>query len=125
LRLEQFRHRLDLGSAWQKETGLPFVFALWAIRSDCVSERLVELLRLAFTLGHARISQIADQWAFSNQFPVEIARRYLREHIRYQLDDSCRESIALFSRTSPRKIQYYGAFTTDRPNFGRKAAVAG
>ncbi len=31
---ERFPHQLDLGAAWHRYTGLPFVFALFAVRED-------------------------------------------------------------------------------------------
>lgn len=31
---ERYPYRLDLGEAWQAQTGLPFVFAVWAVREE-------------------------------------------------------------------------------------------
>jgi chorismate dehydratase len=35
----QYPYQYDLGTAWKKLTGLPFVFAEWVIRNDAPAER--------------------------------------------------------------------------------------
>lgn len=56
----QFPYVYDLGDEWKKMTGLPFVFAVWAIRRDfcsmapAVVERLVELFH------HSRARGLED-----------------------------------------------------------------
>jgi chorismate dehydratase len=42
---ERFPHQLDLGAAWHQHTGLPFVFAVFAVRED-FCERAPETLAL-------------------------------------------------------------------------------
>lgn len=55
----RFPHVYDLGDEWKKWTGLPFVFAVWAIRRDfcamapAVVERLVELFHRSRAQGLA------------------------------------------------------------------------
>jgi chorismate dehydratase len=43
-RKSEIIHIFDLGELWYKNTGLPFVFALWIARKDCFSEK-AELLK--------------------------------------------------------------------------------
>ncbi len=44
----------DLGEAWQRWTGLPFVFAVWAVRRDVLAARPREVAALADALAAAR-----------------------------------------------------------------------
>jgi len=78
---------LDLGEAWKRATGLPFVFAVWAMRSpDSV---LADRLRQAGLEGLARRAGIARaDW--------ELA--YLTDSIRYQLGEREREGLGEFAR---------------------------
>ena len=43
-RKSEIIHIFDLGELWYRNTGLPFVFALWIARKDCFSEK-AELLK--------------------------------------------------------------------------------
>jgi chorismate dehydratase len=82
---EVFPYRLDLGQAWQKYTHLPFVFALWAIRREKISQFLVETLRLAWHLGKRKIPSIAQNWSQAYGLTPALCEQYLREHIHYEL----------------------------------------
>lgn len=44
----------DLGEAWQAWTGLPFVFAVWAVRRDVATARPAEVAALRDALADAR-----------------------------------------------------------------------
>ena len=53
-----FPHRYDLATEWWNWTGLPFVFALWAIRRslpEAVKEEFADLLERSFTVGMSQI----------------------------------------------------------------------
>lgn len=77
---------LDLGEAWRAATGLPFVFAVWALRAP--DQALADRLRQAAREGLTRRGEIA-------QDPGEY--RYLTESIRYELGERQREAIARFA----------------------------
>ncbi|MDM8535284.1 menaquinone biosynthesis protein [Desulfobacterales bacterium HSG17] len=52
----KFNHVWDLGEMWKEHTGLPFVFAMWAVRK-------------AFAQEHPElVSEIADQFQISRTF---------------------------------------------------------
>jgi chorismate dehydratase len=83
----------DLGALWQKHTGLPFVFAVWALRKGlpepgCVSDALREC--------KARGLAARDEIAESQPDPA-FAREYLTRSIRYDIGDRERDAIALFA----------------------------
>lgn len=112
-----FAYEVDLGGAWRQHTGLPFVFAVWAARSDDAEpgeghvaaiepagERLqrdAELdshLRTARELGVARAEHIARQAGPLLGWPVELADRYLRRCLKYTLTPRFVEGANLFGR---------------------------
>ncbi len=84
---------LDLGAEWKRCTGLPFVFAGWALREGVEDgEGLAEALRAAKREGIAKIDEIA-----AREPDVEFARSYLTRFIRYDLGAPEKEAVALFA----------------------------
>ena len=41
---------IDLSLAWKQMTGLPFVFAVWAVRSDC--KNIDEIEKIVINAAH-------------------------------------------------------------------------
>lgn len=79
---------LDLATAWREHTGLPFVFAVWAIRLPYWRARSVAgQLRTAGRLGLSWRDAIA-------RTPFE--RQYLTEHLCYDLGPRQKKAISLF-----------------------------
>jgi chorismate dehydratase len=85
-----FPHRYDLASEWWAWRGLPFVFALWAIRRSLpsnVKESFRELLLRSFDVGLARIDDIAAEFEGEMGNAAELAS-YLRNfHYRLGADE--------------------------------------
>jgi chorismate dehydratase len=80
---------LDLAQSWHSHTGLPFVFAVWAIRKDCADvEGLARYLRGVAKTGLAARDQIAKT-------PFE--HRYLMENLYYHLGDPQKKAITTFA----------------------------
>ena len=93
--------KLDLGQVWYTNTGLPFVFAVWAVREefcrtnpDTVFAIHMELLRCLKT-GLADLHRISSIVAPRIPMPVETCVNYL-EGIEYDLDDGKRNGLTLF-----------------------------
>ena len=83
----------DLGELWLQHTGLPFVFAVWALQSGLANSSLVAAeLRACKDSGLAARSQIAKQ----SEDPA-FARDYLTRLIRYDIGPAEKEAIALFA----------------------------
>lgn len=82
-----FPHELDLGEAWKRATGLPFVFAAWTVRTDGDAEtgRLERLLSDARRRGVADARRIAERHAPAHGWPIDLARRYLGEILHYSI----------------------------------------
>ena len=80
---------LDLATAWRENTGLPFVFAVWAIRLPYWKARSVAgQLRTAGRLGLTWRDAIA-------RTPFE--RQYLTEHVCYDLGARQKKAIERFA----------------------------
>lgn len=80
---------LDLATAWREHTGLPFVFAVWAVRLPYWKARSVAgQLRRAGKLGLSWRDAIARN-------PFE--RKYLTEHLCYDLGPNQKKGIEKFA----------------------------
>lgn len=73
---------LDLGEEWRRCTGLPFVFAPWLLRPGLPNAaQIAEDLRALKQRGLARLDEIIRAEPRDRAF----TRRYLTEHIRFDL----------------------------------------
>lgn len=80
---------LDLATAWREYTGLPFVFAVWAIRLPFWKAfGVARRLRAAKAIGMKQRDEIAKT-------PFE--RQYLTKHLCYDLGRPQKKAIALFA----------------------------
>lgn len=97
-----FAYEVDLGGAWRQHTGLPFVFAVWAIRAvdaaPAETAPLAELLSAARDRGVARVAEIARQEGPEHGWPAALAERYLSRCLRFTLDARCAAGIDEFAR---------------------------
>lgn len=85
---------LDLGEEWQRQTGLPFVFALWLLRSQVTEpEQVAADFRRLKGAGLARLGEIV-RVEEANGHPM--AGKYLTEYIRFDLGAPEKRAIALF-----------------------------
>ncbi len=86
----------DLGEEWKRSTGLPFVFAVWALRSAVKdSHAVADAFRGLKVAGCARIPELIDGEDFGD---VEMRRRYLTEWLRFDIGGPGREAIALYRK---------------------------
>ncbi len=76
---------LDLGAEWFALTGLPMVFAAWAGKAGIPAQKLSSLTRGSYQFGQSRLSEIVDQEYRKRYITHELADRYLREHIRFEI----------------------------------------
>jgi len=80
---------LDLAQSWHSHTGLPFVFAVWAIRRDAPDAKgIAKVLRMAAIEGLAERHTIAR-----NKFEL----RYLTEHLYYHLNKPQKRAIEVYA----------------------------
>jgi chorismate dehydratase len=93
----------DLGELWRQRTGLPFVYAVWAVRRAAVAEMhpglpLGELFARSRDHGLEpdNLAAIAREWAPRLGLAEAEIVRYLRENIHYSLDAECRAGLARY-----------------------------
>lgn len=87
-------HVLDLGEEWKRCTGLPFVYAMWALRSDLPD--LPEVAHAFRALKDNGIANLEAVIADDDTGTPEFRRRYLTEHIRFDLGDEEKRGIARY-----------------------------
>ncbi|KPL08617.1 hypothetical protein AMJ85_08325 [candidate division BRC1 bacterium SM23_51] len=92
----RFAYEYDLGQEWWHLTGLPFVFAVWAVRRGAETGDLAEVLRCSLRLGLAHLDLIADEAARSLDLDPTLCRTYLRQMIHYDLTDRAKQGMGLF-----------------------------
>jgi chorismate dehydratase len=95
-------HEMDLGEAWHAWTGLPFVFATWLTRDGADAATQARVRVAARVLDHqrrhnrGRIDAIVAREAGPHGWPEPLARTYLRDLLRFDLDSRAREGLARF-----------------------------
>jgi len=88
---------LDLAEEWHTWTGLPFVFAFWAVRSGAPRPPdLVSYFQRSLELGRQSTPEIAAAALRSIGWTRLELLEYLTENIRYRLGPEEEESLALF-----------------------------
>jgi chorismate dehydratase len=115
----------DLAELWRKHTGLPFVFAFWAIRSVSVEMFAAGKLSVTHCVdfaaakseGIAHIEEIAEEYAARLALPKEEIISYLTENISYDLDEDKLRSLSLYYELAHacgliegvRELEFYGS----------------
>jgi chorismate dehydratase len=95
----RFPYRYDLASEWWEWTGLPFVFALWAVRRSLPEEvktEFADLLERSFTVGMSQIDEIAAEFA-GEMGQREVLASYLR-NFHYRLGPEEMQGLEEFRR---------------------------
>ena len=86
----------DLGEAWLKETGLPFVFAMWVAGRDAELGEVARALRLAKQHGTRNVQSIAEREGPPLGLTVAETVRYLTDYIRFDFGPREVEGLKLF-----------------------------
>jgi len=92
----------DLGSAWTRATGLPFVWAVWAARAGVVDRRLYEDLHDSRREGRRALDAIADDYTWNGRQYPELARAYLQSHILHRFGSPELKGLELFLKSAAR-----------------------
>jgi chorismate dehydratase len=98
----RFPHSLDLGKAWYALTGLPFVFAVWAVRAEVWASAATEVRAIHRALQAAKAHTRAHpetMLALAQErvgLPAEACQRYLRERLCFDLGPRHLEGLRTF-----------------------------
>ena len=93
---------LDLAALWRQHTGLPWVAAVWAVRSAALRINGISPAQLTADLtasrdaGLANIETLVREWTPRIAIPADIIRTYLTQNIHYTLDPDCLRAIDHF-----------------------------
>lgn len=83
--LPGFVHAFDLGQVWHDWTGLPFVYAFWAVREGVELGEVGAALLEAKRRGLERVGEIAQREAPGLGLDAGFCRRYLQNIIQFDL----------------------------------------
>ena len=92
----------DVAEEWIKQTGVPWVAAVWAIRetSLAASNRTIEEIAADFTAsrdhGLNNIETLVVEWSARLPLPANTIRTYLASNIFYKLDEECQAGLRKF-----------------------------
>lgn len=90
---------IDLAEAWNKWTGLPFVFAVWAVRADFAEITTVtEIAHKAYAEGFRATESIAARYADELGGSLDFWIDYLDNSIHYRLDERDIKGMELFRK---------------------------
>jgi chorismate dehydratase len=93
-----FPHQLDLGEAWNKLTGLPFVFAVWTVRDGVDLGDLPAKLTAAREAGMTQVKPLVQRLAVPRGWPADVAERYMTEYLHFAITPRHLEAIRLYHR---------------------------
>lgn len=94
--LPGYPYSYDLGEEWTDWTGLPFVYAVWAVRPGVELGFVAEAMLLAKKKGIENVAEIAWNEAQQLQLDPAFCRRYLTNIIKFDLGPQEWEGIRRF-----------------------------
>jgi predicted solute-binding protein len=87
---------LDLGAEWVAMTGLPMVFAVWAGRKEVIREVHGQAFLKSCRYGLAHMDDMVRAESAARHFSEEVVRRYLTQHIVFELGERDYEGMRLY-----------------------------
>jgi len=111
-----FDHVYDLGQMWLELTGLPFVFALWAVRKSFADKKpevvssIIELFNISKEQGKKNLETIAAKASEILGIDIDICRKYY-ELLNYNLNSLQLKGLKTFfeklyhEKILPQKVQ--------------------
>ncbi|MCM2333548.1 MAG: menaquinone biosynthesis protein, partial [Anaeromyxobacteraceae bacterium] len=94
---------LDLGREWNRLTGLPMLFAVWAARPGVLAPEDVQELARAAQHGLGVRTELAQRFAAQKGGDPERYRRYLTQRIRYGVGPHEMDGLERFLRVAAEK----------------------
>ena len=97
LRSSPSPYTYDLAEIWRQQTGLPFVFAVWACRKETANQQELESsIYQAYQLGRRSMPELIGKAAQRSGLDIDRCRRYLTESLYYELGSPEFQAITLF-----------------------------
>ncbi len=112
LQVDRTRHRVvDLAAEWQALTGLPFVFAVWAVRPEVAVDGLAVHFQESLRRGLEALDTLVAQAAAELDLDPATVHTYLTENLAFQLEAPQIEGLETFWRLAAR----HGLIAGPRP----------
>lgn len=100
----RYPHQLDLGEEWHKLTGLPFVYAMWMCRARDLDHpekgraiaTAASILDRQLRHNLTRLDWLVEHRAADHRWPLDLARRYVGELLRYRVGPRERAAVGAF-----------------------------
>ncbi len=90
----------DLGAEWVEMTGLPMVFAVWAVKNPAADPDDPAVFQASAAYGFAHIDEIVKREGVERGYPADLARRYLTENISYAFGAAEQNSLEYFLKAA-------------------------
>jgi predicted solute-binding protein len=90
--------RLDLGAEWVAWSGLPMVFAVWAGKRAQLTADVAQAFGESCQWGRDHIDEIVERATSERGFRADLVRKYLTEHIVYELGPRHRAGLEMFRK---------------------------
>jgi chorismate dehydratase len=91
----RYRYCYDLAQEWIRFTGLPFVFAAWALKKP-IDPDIIKTLDEAQEAGIKAIPDVARDWSFKINLPESEIREYLTRNISYSFTTEKKQGMDRF-----------------------------
>ena len=90
----------DLGAEWREMTGLPMVFAVWAVKNLAADAALPQSFQESAAYGLAHLDEIAEAESVRRGLAPDLIRSYLTDNTSFGLGDSEQRGLSLFLRSA-------------------------
>jgi len=86
----------DLADRWREMTGLPFVFAFWAVRREVASEGLAKAFQESTAYAMEHLEEIVREESARTGLSPALVHTYLTENIDFKLEGQNLEGLQRF-----------------------------
>ena len=90
----------DLGAEWWELTGLPMVFAVWAVKNLAADPALPQSFQDSATYGLEHLDEIVDVESVERDLAPDLIRSYLTTNTSFGLGEREQRSLATFLRSA-------------------------
>ncbi len=105
----------DLAQEWNRFTGLPFVFAFWAVRSEVDLGDQLQLFYRSREQGLKEVDTIARRYSKQLGITASEIRSYIQKNLDYSLDSTNQRGLETFFQLAaqleltpaPRRLNFY------------------
>lgn len=86
----------DLADEWRNMTGLPFVFAIWALREEAAATELVKPMQESTAYALRHLNELAEAETRRTGLPLSLIHSYLTENIDFNLGEKNLQGLLRF-----------------------------